>query len=324
MKKLGLNLITVWIILLVIYILMKLKFNTNTNDYNQKLSSHTNHIENSIFSDYVNLNIFEIQNVETNINEKLVKISKNNCVSIQRNEFLANIDLKLKSLEIGPFASPFLTGNKTRYFDIKDKKGLINRAKEHNLDTSRIPDIDYVSPTADLKIVKEKFDLVFSSHCLEHQLDLIEHFKDVGNLLIKNGFYYMAIPDKRYCFDHYIPHSLLSDVLNSHFFKTKRHTLKTVLSECETTHNFPNLHWSGDNGQNIYENNRLLCYKDKIKMFMKSDDFIDFHQWRFMPDNFVFIVNSLYRMGLIELKLEKIFCTMKDSNEFFAILKKIN
>ena len=292
-----------------------LKFNTNI--FNQAISLETT--KNNI-AEYLRVNSFKIEKL--NLEEQLVEISVENCKSIPMNEFLAHFDLNLKSLEIGPFTSPMLNGNNTLYFDVMNKEGLINRAKQYNLDTSRIPDIDYVSPTADLTIIKEKFDFVFSSHCLEHQLDLIEHFNNVADLLNQNGLYYMIIPDKRYCFDHYIPHSLLSDVLNSHFFKTKRHSLRTVLTECETTHNDPRLHWSGDNGASIFEMKRLECYKNKIDAFMDSDDYIDFHQWRFMPDNFVFIVNSLYRMGLIKLKLEKIFCTMKDSMQFYAILKK--
>ena len=276
---------------------------------------------NNIFAEFVKINRFKVENL--NLIEKLVEISEVNCQAIPLNEFLGTVDLKLRSLVIEPFVSPVLIGKNIRYFDVNNKEELIKRAKERNLDSSHIPDIDYVSPNADLTIIKEKFDIVFSYHRLEHQLDLIEHFNNVGDLLIKNGFYYMALPDKRYCFDHFITHSLLSDVLNSHFIKTKRHSLKTVLSECETTHNYPNLHWSGDNGEKIFEKNRLNCFKDKIEKFMESESDIDFHQWRFMPDSFVFIVNSLYRMGLIKLKLEKIFCTMKDSNVFYAILKKI-
>ena len=273
---------------------------------------------------YNNTNsINEFKVIKLNLEETTFELPAKNCESLSRNDFTQLVNRELRSLEIGPFTAPSLTGKNVKYFDVLNKQGLIERAKEHNLDPSRIPNIDFVSEIADLKIIKSKFDLVFTAHNIEHQLDLVAHMNDVYNLLNDDGLYYMVIPDRRYCFDHFLPPSLMSEVLNAHHLSMNRHTLRTVLTECETTHNYPNLHWAGNSGVGLYSNHRLECYKTRLNNFFETDKYIDFHQWRFQPENFVFIFNGLYRMGLIKLKLEKVYCTALNSLEFQAVFKKI-
>ena len=82
-----------------------------------------------------------------------------------------------------------------------DIKELKLRAKRHKHHIGDITKIDYVSSDGNLNIIKDKFDYVLSSHCVEHQPDLILHFKNVEKLLKKQGYYFLIIPDKRYCFD---------------------------------------------------------------------------------------------------------------------------
>ena len=117
-------------------------------------------------------------------------------------------------------------------------------------------------------------------------------------------------------FDHYIPETLLSDVLSAHKFSNRRHTLKTILTQCEDTHNEAKLHWENNHGTNLYSYHRLLCYKDKVDAYFNAKEYIDAHQWRLHPENFVYILNSLYAMGLTDFKIDKVFCTIVNSHEF--------
>ena len=306
----------IFLIMALIFILILVN-NRNT------LYSHIEkrYIEFNLQNKYKSIKPNEFKIMKIN-KENIFELPLNDCETISRHDFTKQVNQELTSLEIGPFTAPALTGKNVKYFDVLDKQGLIEKAKGHKLDPTRIPDIDFVSPIGNLKTINSKFDLVFTAHNIEHQLDLVEHMNDVYNLLNDNGKYYMVIPDKRYCFDHFVPESLMSDVLNAHYANLTRHSLKTILTGCETTHNYASSHWKGDSGVGLYSDHRLECYKTKIDSYFESDKYIDFHQWRFHPENFVFIFNSLYRMGLIKLKLEKVYCTLSNSFEFEAIFKK--
>jgi SAM-dependent methyltransferase len=122
-----------------------------------------------------------------------------------RNGVVALVSKNATVLEIGPFCNPLLSGTNVSYFDVLSEEALVARAS--CLDPSGVPHIEYVSPTSDLSIVDRRFDVVISSHCLEHQVDLIGHLKEVGHLLLPGGAYFLLVPDKRYCFDHFIPFS---------------------------------------------------------------------------------------------------------------------
>lgn len=100
----------------------------------------------------------------------------------------------------------------------------------------------------------------------------------------------------------------------------KVHSLKTVLTECETTHNYANRHWKGDHAE-VYHTHD--CHMGLINKFIEANGkYIDFHSWRFIPEKFEFIVNSLYKMGFISLKIEMLYCTKLNDLEFFAVLYK--
>lgn len=61
--------------------------------------------------------------------------------------------------------------------------------------------------------MNDKFDLVFSSHNMEHVLDLIQHMLDVEKLLMPNGYFSCIVPDRRFTFDYFRHKSSLADVV---------------------------------------------------------------------------------------------------------------
>ena len=232
----------------------------------------------------------------------------------------------MKLLEIGPFTNPDFKDENVKYFEVSSRSALIERAKHFSLPIKSIPKkLDYVDKHGDLSIINDEFDYVYSAHNIEHQIDLIKHLNQVYDILKENGKFLLVIPDKRCCFDPFVSETVMSDVLEAHYLKLKRHTLKTQLTSCESTHNDPSRHWIGDHGKDLVKRtdyNELECYKNTLNKFLNTNEYLDSHKWRFRPENFVFICNSLYRMGLVKLKLEKVYCTQKDSFQFMAILKK--
>ncbi len=110
---------------------------------------------------------------------------------ISRSEFLGRIDHSQKTLEVGPYYTPILRSSTVKYFDVLDHAGLVKKA---NSDPSyfeqvsaasllQIPTIHFVDPHGDMSNIEEKFDIVFSSHNIEHQVYLIKHLQQVSNIL---------------------------------------------------------------------------------------------------------------------------------------------
>jgi hypothetical protein len=240
---------------------------------------------------------------------------------LTRELFVNTIPENSKVLEIGPFTIPSIKGPRVDYFDVLSKDQLIERAKKHKYPYDECPDIKFVSPTGNLSIVNEKYDYVISSHCIEHQPDLIKHLIDVNNILVDNGKYCLVIPDKRYCLDTFLSVSVIQEVLSAHAEKRKVHTLRSLIEHrAFITHNKAWLHWIGKHGK-IYNNTERIkaAYNE---YFESNGKYLDVHAWQFTPTSFEKIILSLYQLNLITFKIDKLYPTKPGELEFYAILKK--
>jgi len=238
-----------------------------------------------------------------------------------KRSFLSMISTNESVLEIGPFTHPVCGGKNVKYFDVLNKAGLIKRAEALGRSTDGAVDIHYVSPLGDLSIVQEKFDICISSHAIEHQPDLIRHLNDVEKILNDGGRYFLVIPDKRYCFDHYIPESSIADILTAR--GRKIHTLKSVIEHrALTTHNDVQKHWAGDHGVPKYITDPKLLSSAAAEYERANGGYIDVHAWQFNPNSFRRNISLLNSLGLIRLKVDQVFQTAYGSIEFYAILRR--
>ena len=244
---------------------------------------------------------------------------------VTRTTFLRKVQADGSILEIGPFNNPKFKGPSVSYFDILDRKGLIERARTLGLDSSQCPDINYVSPTADLSSINGVFDTIFSSHCIEHQPDLVKHLAQVESLLAPGGSYYLIVPDKRYCFDHYIGESKLPDVYAAASERRRVHTEASILRhQLFTTHNRALRHWLEWHGPkpstSTYIDRMANAFAECAQA--KAGAYIDVHAWFFTPAGFSDVIKALKRMNLITLEATRIHDTLLSQFEFFAVLQK--
>lgn len=238
-----------------------------------------------------------------------------------REEFISKIGGDETVLEIGPFFRPLSKGDNVRYFDILSKDELIDRAiqikQEGQVDN--IPHIDFVSKIGDLSVVDGKFDAIISCHVIEHQLNLINHLILVSNLLNEGGKYYLVIPDKRYCFDHFNNESTIADIINGAYVEKEKHSIKSVIEHrALTTHNDARRHWNGDHGDIT---NNVGRVRNAIAEF-KTGDYIDVHAWYLTPNSFEIIINTLKELNLIDLTMGELYPTMNGTFEFYVTLNK--
>lgn len=224
-------------------------------------------------------------------------------------------------LEIGPFFAPVASGPNVRYFDVLSTPELIARGESLGHDTSKVPQVDFVSPNGDLSIVNETFDAVLSSHCIEHQPSLIRHLEQVHRLLKPGGSFYVIVPDKRYCFDHFLPISTIADVLEANDDRQVHSVRNLIEHRALMTHNDPVRHWDGDHGEPGPPSQRV----DLIKAAMAEHSptaYIDVHAWKFVPETFRVIMQDLVSLGLSNLVPERVYNTPLRCHEFCAVLTK--
>lgn len=228
-------------------------------------------------------------------------------------------------LEIGPGCNPRLIGDNVRYFDVKSKAELDQRYK--NEPSARVPDeIHYVDPHGSLAEIADKFDIVFSSHVIEHTIDFLGHLNEVESLLNEGGLYVVAAPNKNFTFDYFKPTSVVEDVLAKHFEKRRGPplSLRSVLLEVmRRTHNVPARHWDDDHGAANYETKDVLrSIANFESTAANSVAMSGFHNWFFTEESFSEIVSSLHALGLTALQIQQSYNTTYGGMTFTAALSR--
>ena len=238
-----------------------------------------------------------------------------------RADFLKLIDRDAKLLEIGPYCTPLFKGPTVRYLDVFDAETLRARAVSGGLNPSACPDVIHYTQGLET-CAGEDFDVIFSSHAIEHQPDLVRHLQHVEAALAPGGRYWMIVPDKRYCFDHHLAETTLSNVLDAYLEKRTRHTAKAVLDHIVLQdHNDPVAHWEGRHGD--VSPGSLERYRSAMEHFEQADGgYIDVHAWQLTPGRFKDVVETLHHMGLTGFNQMSIYETPFGQFEFMAVLGK--
>ncbi|WP_200911545.1 methyltransferase domain-containing protein [Sphingomonas sp. Leaf33] len=224
-------------------------------------------------------------------------------------------------LEIGPFCKPTARGPNVRYLDVLDETELRERASALGADADACPaKIDYLG---DIHDIDDAFAAVVSSHCIEHQPDLIHHLDGVARVLSPGGRYFLYVPDKRYCFDHFMAESTIADVIQAHRERRTVHTLRSVIEHhALNTHNDPATHWAGR-----HDTGHGAAFADRVKLAIEmhdtADGYLDVHAWYFTPHSFAGLMTALYDIGLSRLRLTEIYPTRRDDAEFYAVLERV-
>jgi hypothetical protein len=132
-----------------------------------------------------------------------------------------------------------------------------------------------------------------------------------------------VVPDKRFCFDALIPESGVLEIIKAHEEKLTQPSLwKVIEHRALTTHNDPALHWKGQHGvSNLEIKARFMAAK--LEYQNAGGNYIDVHCWQFTPESLANVIDALFKLGLIDFQIEKVWETRENDLEFFAILKKM-
>jgi predicted SAM-dependent methyltransferase len=228
-------------------------------------------------------------------------------------------------IEIGPSYSPIAAkrdGYRVHIIDHMNREQLVEKYRVHRVAVENIEEVDFVwngEPYAELTGKTSFYDWIIASHLIEHTPDLIAFLSDCESLLKDDGILSLAIPDKRYCFDHFRPLTGISKIIDAHYPQRKKHSTGTAVEQClNYTSKGGKTCWRRNRGGEYHVDNAIEAARGHIQSAAGEGGYQDFHAWCFSPHSFRLIVHDLYLLGLTSLREVCYFPTR--GCEFFVTL----
>lgn len=233
-------------------------------------------------------------------------------------------------LEIGPYFNPIApkaAGYRVTTLDVFNTAELREKAAvDPNIPRERvaeIEDVDLLGSACDLADLTRarygedhRFDWILSSHNIEHIPNPIRFLQQCAAVLRSEGTLRLAIPDKRFCFDHFRPLTDVSEFLQAFHENRAQPTVYQVFRE----ESFRSEPMPGQEGWSPIRRNVSL-----YRAWFGSDgtmptEYIDTHCWAFTPESFELTILDLHAFGLVDLVIDSI--TDTHGLEFFVDLRR--
>ena len=225
----------------------------------------------------------------------------------RRDLILAGLRLEGLGLEVGGSYMPLAggwPGLNVRTLDHLDTEALVAKYRKIGIDTDKVVPVDYVwrgEPYLEL-VGDQRFDWIVASHVIEHVPDLIGFVNQCAEILADGGSLTLAIPDRRYTFDHYRPETSLSELVDAHLQG------RTVSSPGAVATHF--LYYSELSGRGTWNRDAHgtptlmlppLVAAEKC-LQAQSGAYIDAHAWTFTPSSFRLALHDLHALGFVSLR----------------------
>ena len=243
----------------------------------------------------------------------------------RKEKVLRHINKNGQGVEIGPSHSPVAPkkeGYKVHIIDHMSREQLIAKYKDHHVNLENIEEVDFVwrgENYSELTGKDKYYDWIIASHVIEHTPDLLGFLNDCDTILKEDGVISLAVPDKRYCFDHYRPITGISQIIDSHFQKTIIHTPGTVAEYyLNVVSKAGNIAWDSNATGRYSFVHSLEDALQGMKSALNKNAYLDVHAWCFVPHSFRLIVHDLFRLGLIPFQEVGFFQT--EGCEFYVTL----
>lgn len=231
--------------------------------------------------------------------------------SMTRNERIrSQFDQTMRLIEIGPSYNPIVPksqGWNTIVVDHTTKGELLDKYAPGSLvsegfDASVIEEVDIVWRQGALsdcfpKVLHGQFDGLIASHVIEHVPDIISFLQSVAVLLKPNGKFFLAVPDKRLCFDFFVPLSTTGHAIDA--VGQSRHTRGILFDHAA--------YYAFKGGEGAWQRDGKVAPFTfahewgpvSAILQKKIDDYEDAHKWRFIPASFQLMILELNRLKQI-------------------------
>jgi 2-polyprenyl-3-methyl-5-hydroxy-6-metoxy-1,4-benzoquinol methylase len=227
-------------------------------------------------------------------------------------------------LEIGPSYNPIVPksdGFNTTVMDHASASALVEKYSAWGVDTSKIETVDVIDTDVGFFARNNvKFDLIVASHLIEHTSDIIGFLKACEAALDDGGAIALIVPDKRYCFDKYRPLSSTGSAIDAHLYQRKRHVGAIFDVYANFVRNNGALAWSRGEPENLDLLHQPSQAVDALKNALATSDYIDAHEWVFVPSSFRLLIQDLKISGFISLGEEQFHSTI--GFEFLIVLRQ--
>lgn len=246
-------------------------------------------------------------------------------------------------IEIGPWFSPIAPkrdGYRTTVVDVQELEALRAQAGQRGIAPGKIANLEAVDVVGDASRILElirgagittRFGWIISSHNFEHLPDPIGFLTGCGELLEPDGVVGLVLPDKRFCFDRFQPHTTLggmlrararhTDPLEPEWTKFQQKSLAARLVETDGQRRHA---WSmeTDCPEKIMVINDIRPAFQELGESLERGTAENFHghRWRFTPASFELLIHELRALGLVGLEIETICDTVGTS---FAVRLKL-
>ena len=241
--------------------------------------------------------------------------------------WLKNIDYDKRILEIGPLHIPNISKDRAKnlfYADIRTTEEIISFYRNNpDVITENIVEIDYViknSYTESLNNI-EKFDYVIATHVIEHIPRLISFFEDISNILNPNGKLCLAIPDKRYCFDHFRCPTSFAECYDIYTRGISNLPVRVLDHYISSTINDPIILWKGNTSKYIARNKERFRKAKENYLKSLNGEYIDVHFSVFTPETFLLFLFYMLNFNILPFKCIEFYGTEYYSNEFNCVLE---
>jgi SAM-dependent methyltransferase len=166
-----------------------------------------------------------------------------------------------------------------------------------------------------------KFDVIYGSHVLEHQVDLIGHWQSLERLVKPDGRVIEVVPDLRTCFDALRYPTVTSDVLTAHIARHRVHQGKQVFDGMsrELDKNLGHRMIDADYKCVRFRHDIRLAYQSMLEASQEGAIYRDTHAWAFTPESLRSLLIELRLLGLVSLVPASV--TPSYGNQFCVVLR---
>lgn len=245
---------------------------------------------------------------------------------MNRNEkILKHINKNGQGIEIGLCANPIApkkAGFNVHVIDHASREQLIAKYDGHGVNLDNIEEVDFVwqgESYAELTGKHKYYDWIIASHVIEHTPDIIKFINDCDAILNDDGVLSLAIPDKRYCFDHYRAISGISKAIDTHLSQSTLHSPGTVADHLlNVVSQSGKIAWDSQTNGERKLIHSIADARQAMNNLIQKNVYIDVHGWCFVPHSFRVMIHDLFHLGLIPLQEVEFYPT--EGCEFYMTL----
>lgn len=225
---------------------------------------------------------------------------------------LALVDRDGLGLEIGPSHSPIApkrAGFRVHTVDHLTAEELRAKYAGHPVDLGAIEDVDFVwhgEALPELVGGAGRYDWIVASHVIEHLPDPVGFLAGCAEVLRPAGVVSLIVPDTRCCFDCLGPITTTGQLLDAHLQGRTRPTPGQVFDHhADAVVRNDSLAWPLGTDAPPRAIHGMAEAADLWRRARDTDDYIDVHLWRFVPDSFRLVLQDLRDLELTPFVIKR-------------------